>query len=70
MIIAPIRFKINPVDAISLTFILFEPKIIAFGGVATGNIKAMEALRVAGNISNSGCIPVLTERPAKIGRTI
>ena len=35
----------------SITFILPEPKIMAFGGVATGSINAMEALMVAGNIN-------------------
>ena len=42
-----------PVRAISLMSIRFVPKIIAFGGVATGNIKANEQAIVAGTIKNN-----------------
>ena len=61
---------INPVVAISAIFILFVPKIIALGGVATGNIKAIEAETVAGSIRNNGLISIETDNPAKIGRII
>ena len=70
MMITPIMFKIRPVFAISIIFILLVPKIIAFGGVATGSIKAKEADRVAGNIKNKGLISVVIEMPAKTGKII
>ncbi len=63
-------FNKNPVFAICITFIRFVPKTIAFGGVATGNIKAKEAANVAGNINKSGLTSILTEMPANIGRNI
>ena len=42
-----------PVRAISQISIRFVPKMIAFGGVATGNIKANEQAIVAGTIKNN-----------------
>ncbi len=56
MIIALIKFKKTPVLAICATVILFELNTIALGGVATGNIKAIKAERVAGSINNNGLI--------------
>ncbi len=41
-------FSRKPVFTISLTCNLPVPKIIAFGGVATGSMKASDAARVAG----------------------
>ena len=46
------------------------PKTMAFGGVATGIMKAQEADIVAGIISTSGCTPVATATAARIGRII
>ena len=43
---------------------------MALGGVATGNIKAMEALRVAGNINNNGLMWMETDREAITGKII
>ena len=56
MITAPIRFNRNPVFAISAMVTRRVPKMIAFGGVAAGSIKAMEADKVAGSINNKGCV--------------
>ena len=67
---APIIFRIKPVLAISIIINLPVPKIIAFGGVATGSIKAMEADRVAGSMNNSGLTSADTDMPASIGRII
>jgi hypothetical protein len=68
--IMPIKFKDIPVFAISAMRRRRVPKIIAFGGVATGIIKAQEADRVAGIIRSKGLILIATATPAKIGRTI
>ncbi len=67
---APIIFRINPFLAICITVIRFDPKIIALGGVATGSIKAMEALIVAGIIKSKGFTSTLTESPASTGKSI
>ena len=44
----------NPVTIMSLIFNSPDPNIIAFGGVATGIIKASEDARVTGTIKNKG----------------
>lgn len=59
---------IKPVFAITPIDILFEPNTIALGGVATGSMNAIDALTVAGSISKSGLICILTERPANMGK--
>ena len=46
------------------------PKIIAFGGVATGSIKANDPEMVAGSISSNGLTSILMANPAKIGRKV
>ena len=43
------------------------PKTIAFGAVATGNIKAQLADSAAGNINTTGSIPEPNAVAAKIG---
>lgn len=50
--------------------ILPEPKIIAFGGVPTGNMYAQLAAIAAGAISSNGCTPTATDNVAKIGKII
>ena len=70
MTITPIIFNANPFFAISIIFNLFVPKTIAFGGVATGNIKAMDPDKVAGNINSRGFTSVFIARPASIGSII
>ena len=67
---APTMFITIPTLAISAIFIRPLPKIIAFGGVATGIIKAQDAESVAGIIRKSGFIFMAKERAAKIGRII
>jgi hypothetical protein len=47
-------FNKTPVFTMSITLIRLVPKMIAFGGVATGSIKAIDAAKVAGIISKSG----------------
>jgi len=42
-------------------------KIITFGGVATGSIKAQEALNAAGIISNLGSAPAPSAAAANTG---
>ena len=70
IMIAPSRFRISPVFAMSMILIRLVPKIMALGGVATGNMNAIEADKVAGNIRNSGFILVATPRPASMGSNI
>ena len=67
---APTMFITIPAFAISAILTRPLPKIIAFGGVATGNIKAQEAESVAGIIRNRGFIFISRESAAKIGRII
>ena len=59
-----------PAFNMSIILILFVPKMMAFGGVATGNINAIEAASVAGIISNMGLIFIATASPASIGNII
>ncbi len=43
---------------------------MAFGGVATGNIKAQEAARVALTINIMGCISKATAMEANMGKSM
>ena len=63
----PIKFRINPVRIIVAWSTAREPTTMACGAVATGNIKAHEAARVAGTINNSGATPVLLAVAANTG---
>ena len=49
----------KPAFTMSEIFKSFEPKTTAFGGVATGSIKAQEAARVAPVRSIKGSTPIL-----------
>ena len=69
-IIIPIKFRARPDLDISSTFSLLVPKIIAFGAVAEGNIKASDAEIVAGSINSKGFISILIARPAKTGKKV
>jgi len=40
--------------------ILAAAKTMALGGVATGNMKAYEQVTAAGNISDSGLMPIIS----------
>ena len=53
-----------------LILIRWLPKIIAFGAVAAGSIKAQLAARVAGTIKLIGFKPVALAMEARIGRSI
>ena len=44
------------------------PKTIALGGVATGNMKAQVAARVAGTRSSKGSMPMPLAIPKSTGR--
>ena len=59
-----------PILTISIILTLPLPNIIAFGGVATGIIKAQDADRVAGIINNRGFVFIATATDASIGRII
>ena len=69
MIIEMIFISI-PTLTISDIFKQLDPKITAFGGVATGSIKAHEAANVAPTISMYGCTPSVTAVGANIGRSM
>jgi len=43
-IIIPIKFQTKPELAIWMIVILLLPKIMAFGGIATGSIKANDPI--------------------------
>ena len=51
---APQRFNVKPSEAIVCIEKRPVPKVTELGGVATGNIKAKEALIAAGIINNIG----------------
>ena len=63
-------FSTKPVLTIVLIFRRSVPKIIAFGGVAVGNMKASEEAIVAGIIKSMGLFPLETARLAKTGSSI
>ena len=64
-----IIFRINPILTISNTLIFPVPKIIALGGVATGNIKAHDADNTAGIINHTGVISSTFAVERRIGIT-
>ena len=70
MTITPIRLMARPTLAISAILIRPLPKMMAFGGVATGIMKAHDADKVAGIISSSGLTFMATATEARIGRII
>jgi hypothetical protein len=47
-----------------------EPKTTAFGGVATGNIKAQDAATAAPTINTNGCTSIVIAIGAKTGNNI
>src|SRR5690606_18541427 len=61
-------FRIKPAFIISPIFICPELNTIAFGGVATGSIKAQEAASTAPAISMSGAILKEAARVINKGR--
>ena len=64
---APIILRKNPTRAMSGILKYPLPNIIAFGGVATGNIKAHDADIVAGIIKRYGWILVATASAPNTG---
>ena len=63
-----IIFNKKPFLTMSEIFKYPELKTIAFGGVATGNINAHDAAKVADTIKIKGCKSSLNDTAAKIGR--
>ena len=53
-----------------MILILLVPNTMAFGGVAIGNMNAIDADSVAGIIRNKGLMPVVTDKPANTGNNI
>ena len=70
IIIIPEILSHIPVCAMSLISIRLVPKMRAFGGVATGIIKANEQAIVAGIIKNNGFTFSCTAIAANMGRKI
>ena len=60
----------KPVLIISIIFNFPVPKTIAFGGVAMGNINAIEAASVIGNINKRGFNFISVAKPDIIGSII
>jgi hypothetical protein len=60
-------FMMNPVLAISVILIYPEPKTMAFGGVATGSMKAQLAAIQEATINAYGCTFMATDRDARMG---
>ena len=54
----PIILSAKPARIISGIENLFAPKTIAFGGVATGSIKAQLAARTTGMVRETGSTPI------------
>ncbi len=66
----PIMLVMKPALTISIIFSFPEPNTTAFGGVATGNIKAKDAAMVIGITRKRGLILMAFESPAITGRSI
>ena len=67
-ITTPIASSKVPALSMSIMLSFSLPKTIAFGGVATGNIKAHEAAIVAGSIRIRGLTPIAVAREYMIGK--
>ena len=63
-------FKKNPAFIIVAIVNLPEPQTIAFGGVATGNIKAQLAARQTGTVKETGNIPKPTATAPKTSKKV
>ena len=61
--------KFNPTPAFAICGIVTvpDPKMMAFGGVATGSIKAQDAEMAAGTTNKNGWIFIANAVTAKIG---
>ena len=66
----PIIFKAKPAFIISGMVSLPEPKTIAFGGVATGNMNAQLAARTTGIVRATGAMPRATATAPTTGRKV
>ena len=61
------KFNATPVRAMSTMRNRCVPKTIAFGGVATGNMNAHDAVIVTGIMRNSGLRPSAVDMAAMMG---
>lgn len=68
--INPIIFITSPIRTMSLILIKPDPKTMAFGGVATGSINAVEHEIVTGNINTRGFRLSAIARLAIIGNIV
>ena len=68
--IIPIILRAKPAFIISGILIFPDPKTIAFGGVATGNIKAQLAAKTTGIVSATGATPRATATAPTTGRNV
>lgn len=66
----PSKLSQMPVFAISQILTRLVAKMMALGGVATGNMKAKEQDTVAGTIRNRGWILMALDNAPKIGSNI
>ena len=66
----PIILSAKPARIISGIENLFAPKTIAFGGVATGSIKAQLAARQTGTVRETGRTPMPTATAPNTGRKV
>ena len=61
---------IIPLETISGILKYPDPKTTAFGGVATGSMKAQEAATAAPNISPKGCTSISIAKGANTGSSM
>ena len=66
----PIILSAKPARIISGIENLFAPKTIAFGGVATGSIKAQLAARTTGMVRETGSTPIDTATAPTTGKNV
>src|SRR5210317_657867 len=66
----PIMFKANPAFIMSGMVSFPEPKTIALGGVATGNINAQLAAKTTGIVNATGAMPSATATAPTTGKNV
>ena len=66
----PIILSAKPARIISGIENLFAPKTIAFGGVATGSMKAQLAARTTGMVRETGSTPIDTATAPTTGKNV
>ena len=66
----PPRLMAKPARIISMILNRLDPYTMAFGGVATGSIKAQLAAKTTGIVKTSGAIPIATATAPKTGKKV